>query len=108
MRDPQFGRPNYGGMAGAVVGGIGGLFALFFVPAIITGDIQWVISYRFFNVVAWIVSLPVGWCLGWLIGRPLGNKFRSDRAEMAGGVLGGLLTIGLVAGYGWYFVSRYS
>ncbi len=108
MREPGFGRPNYGGMAGAVVGGIGGLFALFFVPAILTGDVQWVISYRILNVIAWAVSLPVGWCLGWLIGRPLGNKLRSERAEIAGGVLGGLLTITLVAAYGWYLVKTYS
>ncbi len=95
-------------MAGAVVGGIGGLFALFFVPAILTGDVQWVITYRMLNVIAWAVSLPVGWCLGWLIGRPLGNKLQSERAEMAGGILGGLLTIALVATYGWYLVKTYS
>ena len=95
-------------MAGAVVGGIGGLFALFFVPAVVTGDVQWVLTYRLLNVIAWMFSLAVGWCLGWVIGRPLGNKFRSERAEMAGGVLGGLLTIGLVAGYGWYLATKHS
>ncbi len=108
MRDPEFFRPNYGGMAGTVVGGIGGLFALFFVPAILTKDVQWILSYRLLNVIAWAISLPVGWCLGWLIGRFLGNKFRSERAEIVGGVLGGLLTIALVAAYGWYLVTTHS
>ncbi len=107
MRNQDFGRPNYGGMAGVVVGGIGGLFALFIVPAAMTRDVQWLISYRLLNVIAWFVSLPVGWCLGWLIGRPLGNAFRSPRAEFAGGVIGGLLTIGLVAAYGWYLVASH-
>lgn len=103
MNGPEFGRPNFGGLAGAVVGGIGGVFALFVVPAIIKRDPQWMISFRFFTLLACIVSLIVGWCLGWAIGRPLGNKLRSQRAEMVGGALGGLLTVGLVAAYGWYF-----
>lgn len=90
-----------------MIGGIGGLFALFFVPAVLTGDVQWMLNYRLFNVLAWAVSLPVGWCLGWLIGRPLGNQFQSERAEITGGVLGGLLTIALVAAYGWYLVNSY-
>ncbi len=107
MREPEFGRPNYGGMAGAVVGGIGGLFALFLVPALLSRDVQWMISFRLYNVLAWIVSLPVGWCLGWLIGRPAGNWLRSQNAEIAGGVLGGLLTVGLVALYGWYFFFKH-
>ena len=108
MRNPEFGRPNYGGMAGAVVGGIGGLFALFLVPALWTRNVEWMLQYRLLNFIAWAVSLPVGWCLGWLLGRPLGNWFRSQAAELAGGVLGGLLTIGLVAAYGWYLVTKNS
>ncbi len=60
-----------------------------------------------FNVLAWLVSLPIGWGLGWAIGRPLGNKFRSERAEIAGGVLGGVLTVGIIAAYGWYLVTRH-
>ncbi len=107
MRTPEYGRPNYGGMAGVIVGGTGGLFALFIVPAILTRDVQWIISYRLLNVFAWVVSLPVGWVLGWLIGRPLGNTFRSRGAEIFGGILGGLLTIAIVAGYGWYLVTSH-
>ncbi len=96
-------------MAGAVVGAIGGLFALGLVPAIKTKDIGWIIGRpTLLNALAWLVSLPIGWVLGWAIGRPLGNKFRSERAEIAGGVVGGLLTMGIIAGYGWYLVTRHS
>ncbi len=109
MRNPEdFGRPNYGAMAGAVVGGIGGLFALGLIPAIITRDIHWVVDLRTANVLGWVVSVPLGWVFGSLIGRPLGNKFRSERFEIAGGIVGGLLIIGVVAAFGYYLATRHS
>jgi hypothetical protein len=102
MRNSDFGRPNLGGMAGAVVGAIGGLFALGLIPAIITGSVRLMFSTPILNLFCWLVSLPTGWFTGGFIGRRLGNRFRSERAEIAGGVLGGLVPVIVIAFFGWY------
>jgi len=105
MRD-DFGRPNLGGMAGAVVGAIGGLFALGLIPAIMTRDVRVMFSTPLLNLFGWLISLPVGWLLGGLIGRPVGKWFQSERAEIVGGVIGGLVPVTLIALAGWY-LSRH-
>ncbi len=101
MRD-DFGRPNLGGMAGAVVGAIGGLFALGAVPAILSRDVRILFSTPLLNLLCWLISLPLGWFVGGLIGRPLGDRLRSERAEIIGGGIGGLFPIALIAYLGWY------
>jgi len=101
MRNSDFGRPNLGGMAGAVVGAIGGLFALGLIPAILTGNIRLMFDTPILNLFCWMISLPMGWFIGGFIGRPLGNRFRSERAEITGGVLGGFVPIILIAFFGW-------
>lgn len=100
MRD-DFGRPNYGGMAGAAVGGIGGLFALGLIPAIVSKDPHMIFYTPLLNLICWVISLVVGWFVGGFVGRPLGNKFRSDRAEIIGGIVGGIVPVALIALAGW-------
>lgn len=102
----DFGRPNLGGMAGAAVGGIGGLFALGLIPAFLSGEFKTILEYPVLNLLSWLVSLPAGWFVGGLIGRPLGDKFRSERAEITGGVFGGLSTIIAISLLGWYLHGR--
>jgi hypothetical protein len=98
----EFGRPNLGGMAGAVVGAIGGLFALGVIPAIIMRDVRLVFNTPILNLFCWLISLPVGWFMGGLLGRPLGARFRSERVEIAGGAVGGLVPVVLILLLGWY------
>jgi hypothetical protein len=102
----DFGRPNLGGMAGAAVGGIGGLFALGIIPAILSRDVNLIFNIPWLNLLSWLVSLPAGWFVGGLIGRPLGDRFRSERAEIIGGVVGGLGTILAISLLGWYLHTR--
>ena len=100
MQD-DFGRPNLGGMAGAAVGAIGGLFALGVIPAIISRDVRLIFNTPLLNLFCWLISLPIGWLIGGWIGRPLGNRFQSERAEIVGGVVGGLVPVILIALAGW-------
>ena len=100
------GRANLGGMAGASVGAMGGLFALGIAPAIALRDPRLLINTPILNALCWIVSLPVGWVIGSFVGSFLGRKFRSERAEVVGGVIGGILTIILGSLLGWWLWQR--
>jgi len=53
------------------------------------------------NSLCWAVSLLIGWVLGSNLGSFLGRKFRSERAEITGGIVGGILTIALGSLVGW-------
>jgi hypothetical protein len=88
-------------MAGAAVGAMGGLFSLGVGPAISLGDPRLLFNTPKLSMICWLVSLAVGWGIGSFIGPLLGRKFRSERAEIMGGVIGGVLTIALGSGVGW-------
>jgi hypothetical protein len=98
----DLGRPNLGGMAGAVVGAIGGLFALGVIPAILSRDVRLIFNTPMLNLFCWLISLPIGWIVGGLIGKPVGHRFQSEYAEITGGVIGGLVPVILIALAGWY------
>jgi hypothetical protein len=106
-RSPAFGEVNSGAVVGAVVGSIGGLFALGLAPAILSRNISLLFGTPVLGLVSWIVSLGFGWVIGGQLGPRLGFAFKSPRAEATGGVLGGLIPIILIALFGWYIaVSR--
>ena len=104
MRKPGLGEASQGALAGAVVGAIGGLFAVGLAPALIYRHLAILFSTPILGLICCAVSGPIGWLVGGQLGPRLGDRFRSDRAEMVGGVLGGLVPIILVALFGWYMV----
>jgi hypothetical protein len=53
-----------------------------------------------------LISAPVGWLIGGQLGPRFGDALRSERAEIAGGVLGGLVPVVLIALWGWYMVTH--
>ncbi len=105
MRNPRLGEPNLGAVAGATVGGIGGLFAIGIAPAIIGRNPALLFGWPMLGLICWLISIPVGWLLGGQIGPRCGEKFNHERAEIAGGVLGGLIPVVLIALFGWYMVT---
>ena len=86
------------------MGATGGLFAVGIAPAIIGGHLSLLFRTPLLGLVCWMISGPVGWLLGGQIGPRFGERFRSDRAEIAGGVLGGLVPVVTIALWGWYMV----
>ncbi len=107
MRKPAFGEINLGALAGAVVASIGGLFAIDIPNAIIGGSLTLLLSTPTLSVLCWLLNLPVGWIIGGQIGPRIGEKYASERAEMIGGALGGLIPVVLLVLWGWYMVTSY-
>jgi hypothetical protein len=89
-------------LIGAVVGSIGGLFAIGLVRAIIAHNIILMLRFPILGLVSWVVCGGIGWLLGGLIGSRLGEKFDSQQAEILGGALGGVIPVVLVALWAWY------
>ncbi len=105
MRTPGFGEANLGALVGAVVGAIGGLFAVGIAPAIIGRNLALLFATPMIGLLCWLVSGPVGWLIGGQVGPRLGDKFMTQRAEIIGGFLGGLVPIITIALWGWYMVT---
>lgn len=105
MRKPGFGESNVGAMAGAVVGSIGGLFALGLAPAIVGRNITLLFATPILGLFSWLVSLGTGWMIGGQIGPRLGENFRNVKAEAVGGAIGGLIPVVLIALWGWYMIT---
>jgi hypothetical protein len=93
-------------LAGAVVGAIGGLFAVGIVDAITQRNLSLIVKPTL-GVIGLLLSGPSGWLLGGQIGPRFGEAFRSVRAEIAGGVLGGLVPVVLVALWAWWYWSTH-
>jgi len=104
MRKPGLGETNVGALAGAVVGGVGGLFAVGIAPAILEGRISQLFGTPILSLISWLICLPLGWLLGGQLGPVAGQIFRSAGAEVTGGVIGGLIPVTIVALWGWYMV----
>ena len=105
MMKPSFLQPSLGAMVGAIVGAIGGLFALSIAPAILLRDASVFRAVPVLSTICWFISGGAGWVLGGLLGERLNNRFNHQRAEIAGGILGGLIPITLIALWGWYLVT---
>lgn len=102
---PGFGEASQGAVAGATVAGIGGLFAVGIARAILGHDPALLFGMPLLNLLCWMVSLPIGWLVGGQIGPRLGYRLKSERAELIGGVLGGLAPVLAIALWGWYMVA---
>lgn len=106
MRKPGFGEANMGALAGAVIGAIGGLFAIGIGPAIANQNIRLLVGTPILAIVSLLVCGPLGWLIGGQIGPRLGGKFNTQRAETIGGVIGGLVPVVLVALWAWYMTAH--
>ena len=104
MKRPPFGEANLGALSGAVVGAIGGLFAIGIGPAILGKSVALLFGTPILALVCWFVSGPIGWLIGGQVGPRVGQKFNTPRAELVGGAIGGLVPVVLIAIWGWYMV----
>ena len=102
MRKPPLGEYNLGSLAGAIVGSIGGLFAIGVVHAILGRNIALVFATSILGLLSWVVCGIAGWLVGGQIGPRLGEKYYSQQVEVLGGALGGLIPVLLVALLAWY------
>ena len=91
-----------GALAGAIVAGVGGLFAVGVARAILYRDASLVFRFPMLGMLCLAVSGPVGWYLGGRLGPLLGRKLNSPAGEIFGGVCGGLLPVLAVLLLGWY------
>lgn len=106
MQRRNVGEYNLGAISGAVVGSIGGLFAVSLARAIINGNAALLFDLPILGMLSWIISGVSGWFLGGWTGPRVGQQFRSQRAEMLGGGLAGLVPVVLIALWGWWMVTR--
>ncbi len=106
MRKPNFGEANLGALVGAGVGAIGGLFAIGIAPAFVHQSLAALFGTPKLGLLCWLVSGPVGWLVGGQIGPRLGERFNTQRAEIVGGVLGGLVPATFIGLWGWYLVTH--
>ena len=95
-----------GALSGAVIGAIGGLFAIGIGPAIAAQNIRLLVGTPILAVISLLVCGPLGWLIGGQIGPRIGGKFNTQRAETVGGIIGGLIPVLLVALWGWYMTTR--
>src|SRR5712675_1534104 len=91
MDEPGLGETNLGALIGAIVGSIGGLLAIGGTRAIIAGNLTMFFGTPILAMISWAVGGIVGWFIGGQLGPRLGRKFSSQRAEIIGGILGGLI-----------------
>jgi len=106
MIKPPLGEYNLGALAGAIFGSIGGLFAIGAVRAILHRDIALLFGTPILGLLSWLACGVVGWLAGGQIGPRLGEKYYSQRAEILGGALGGLVPVALIALWAWYMTVR--
>ena len=93
MRNPSFGEVNMGALAGAVAGSFGGLFAVGIPPAIVGRSLTYLFSAPIFALISWVFCFFVGFLLGGQLGPRLADLMKSDRAEIVGGAIGGLVPV---------------
>ena len=106
MRKPSICEYNLGAVGGAVVGSIGGLFAVGLPPAILARNLALLFETPILGLICWIVSGLAGWFLGGQIGPLLGEMHRSQQAEIIGGALAGLLPVAGILWWSWATTTR--
>jgi len=106
MRKPGFGEANMGAIVGAVIGAIGGLFAIGIGPAVASNNIRLLVGTPILAIFSLAICGIIGWVFGGQIGPRLGSKFNTQRAETIGGIIGGLVPVVLVALLGWYMTAH--
>lgn len=106
MRKPSIGEYNLGALGGAVVGSIGGLFAIGLPPAILYRNPAFLLRTPILGLICWLVCGVVGWFIGGQVGPRLGEKYGSQQAEIAGGALAGLIPVAGIVLLSWYMTTR--
>jgi hypothetical protein len=106
MFKPPLGEYNMGALAGAVVGSIGGLFAIGVVRAVLGRNIALLLELQKLGLMSFLVCGIAGWLVGGQIGPRLGEKYYSQRMELVGGSLGGVIPVLLVAAWALYMSLR--
>jgi hypothetical protein len=99
---PRLGESSLGALIGAIAGATGGLFAVGITRAILSHKLAYLIDLPVLGALCMVISGPIGWLLGGQIGPRLGDRFNSQRAELLGGLLGGLVPVFLLAIWAWY------
>ena len=99
---PGLGESNLGALVGAIVGATGSLFAVGLAPAIMEKNAAVLFRYPIIGMFCMLAGGPIGWLAGGQLGPRFGEKYDTQRAEITGGVIGGLVPILLIALWGWY------
>lgn len=102
MRGPTEREGDRGALTGAIVAGVGGLFAMGVARAVIYRDLSLVFRFPMLGTGCLVVCGPIGWFLGGRLGPLLGRRRNSQALEIIGGLLGGLLPVSAVLFLGWY------
>jgi hypothetical protein len=105
-RRPSIGEPNLAALIAAVIGCMGGLFALGIAPAIITRSPQYLAAYPKLNVISFFLCGSIGWLIGGQIGPRLEKLCGLQPGMIVGGIAGGLLPVGGIVALGWYLCTH--
>jgi len=103
---PSIGEANLSALIAAVIGSIGGLFALGIAPAIIARNPQWIAQFPKLNVISFLLCGAVGWFLGGQIGPRLEPILGEKTGYIVGGIVGGLVPVLAVVAFGWYMATN--
>ena len=106
MSEPPLRGYSLSGMVGAIVGSLGGLFAIGLVRAILRHNLALLFSMPMLGLLCWLLCGAIGWVLGGRLGPWLGQRLNSPCAEILGGALGGLIPVLLVAVWAWHMTPH--
>ncbi len=106
INKPSFGQANLAALIALAVGSILGLFALGSIAAIVAREPQWLAVAPKANIFSFFVCGAVGWLLGGQIGPRLEKLLGLRNGHIVGGIVGGLVPVAIVAGYGWYLATQ--
>lgn len=101
FRRPTIGEANLAALIGAVIGSVGGLFAVGLIPAIVTRKLQYLIAAPTLSVICFFGSGVLAWFIGGQIGPRLEGFLSHRAANITGGIIGGLLPLSALAYWGW-------
>lgn len=105
-RKPTFGQANLAALIALALGSILGLFALGSIPAVVSGDVQYLAVAPTMNIISFFACGAVGWILGGQLGPILEGPLGTRNGQIVGGILGALVPVLIVAGYGWYLATQ--
>jgi len=100
------GEANLAALIAAVIGSIGGLFALGLIPAIIARNPQFLAAAPTMSVFSFFICGGIGWFLGGQIGPRLEGTFGIKRGNTVGGIIGGGIPVMTIAAIGWYLATQ--
>ncbi|HOX58715.1 MAG TPA: hypothetical protein P5205_16375 [Candidatus Paceibacterota bacterium] len=106
MNEPPQREYRLSALIGAIVGSIGGLFAIGLVRAFLWHNLALLFSTPILGLLSFFLCGAIGWVLGGQIGPRLGEKLNSRSAEMVGGAVGGLIPVLSLALWAWYITTH--